>query len=392
VAVISTSTANASDVGYATGVRREDFIKVLLYQPGIIEELKNLNPIAVIAGSESGVQLADQLANLIAPGLANDLHLSKARRNKWEMQLALEKAGLPIISTINSASADEVTEWLKKNKLTEAALIVKPPLSAGSDNVHHVPAGGDWESPFYQILSAHNGLIGGKNETVIVQEQVLGTEYAVDTVSANGQHVLSHLIRYTKKSAGERKTVFDHTEFIPLDSKTHGQMFSYVQKALDALGIRWGAAHSEVMLTKEGPRLIETGARMCGGPVLGFAKAATGSSQLERVLEAYVDGEIRSQQYDFKQTVVPVFLSAPISGVLQNAEVLDSLRLLPTHLATSMWRKNGDFVRQTVDFDTTLGIIALAGDRNDVFDDYKRVRDVETQLSFKQNHSERMKR
>jgi hypothetical protein len=134
------------------------------------------------------------------------------------------------------------------------------------------------------------------------------------------------------------------------------------------------------MLTPDGPRLIEVGARTCGGPVLGFSRVATGSSQLERVIEAYVDREIRTRTYDFKQTVVPVFLIAPNSGILRNVEELDQLRQLPTHLSTHMWLGNGDHIHRTVDFDTTLGIIGLAGEREAVFADYQRVREVEARL------------
>jgi hypothetical protein len=73
-------------------------------------------------------------------------------------------------------------------------------------------------------------------------------------------------------------------------------------------------------------------------------------------------------------------LASPVRGRLRNAEVLDRLGSLPTHLATHMWRGNDDPVPRTVEFDTTLGIVALAGDRDAVFADYARVREVEAQL------------
>jgi biotin carboxylase len=209
---------------------------------------------------------------------------------------------------------------------------------------------------------------------------VVGTEFAVDTVSADGEHVLSHLIRYNKTSAGDRMTVFDHTEFVAFDPERHGAMVTHVMKSLDALGIRWGAAHAEVMLTPDGPRVIEIGARTCGGPVLGFSRVATGSSQLERVVEAFVDGEIQTRTYDFKKTVVPVFLSAPVAGVVRNVEVLEPARELSTHLASHLWNRNGDRVQRTVDFDTTFGIVALAGEREAVYADLERLRALEAQL------------
>jgi biotin carboxylase len=383
IAVRSTAYADSSDVGYAAAIQSANFLKVYDNSPDLVDDLRRLNPHAIIAGSETGVELADQLASVLTPQFANVPELARARRHKADMQQALADAGLAVIRTLNTASITEVMRWLAEQDLTDAALVLKPPASAGSDKVFHISPGGDWQRAFDHILSTPTALLGEPSETVIVQEQVTGTEYAVDTVSAAGKHVLAHLIRYRKTSADERMTVFDYTEFMPFDSRQHGELLQYASQTLDALGIRWGAAHSEIMLTAAGPRLIETGARMCGGPVLGLARAATGSSQLERVMEAYLDGEIRTTQYDFRQTVVPVFLIAPVSGVLCNVEILDKLRTLPTHLATHVWKNNGDYVERTVDFDTTLGIVALAGERRAVFADYARIRQVEAQLVVK---------
>ncbi|MHB2017155.1 MAG: ATP-grasp domain-containing protein [Candidatus Xenobia bacterium] len=365
---------------YAGRIQTSHFQKIYEDRPDLVEVLRRHDPLAILAGAESGVELADRLAAAVTPHLANVPGLADARRHKGAMQGALAQAGLPAIRTLTTADPSEVAAWLEAQHLADAGLVVKPAASCGSDNVHHVPPGGDWRRPFDLILSSRTKLRGEANEAVVVQERVVGTEFAVDTVSAAGEHVLAHLIRYTKTAAGERLTVFDHTEFVAFDPAQHGEMLAYVRRALDAVGIRWGAAHSEVMLTADGPRLIEVGARTCGGPVLGFSRVATGSSQLERVVEAYVDGEIRSRTYDFKKTVVPVFLIAPVSGILRNVEELEVLRQLPTHLATHMWLGNGDQVQQTVDWETVLGVVALAGERDAVFSDYQRVRVVESRL------------
>jgi biotin carboxylase len=369
-----------NEVGYASKIQASHFLEIYEDGPDLVDLLRDHDPLAVVAGAESGVELADRLAAALTPQVANVPALTRARRHKGLMQEALAKAGLPVIRTLNTASAAEVTAWLADQNLTDAALILKPAASAGSDNVHHIPPGEDWKTAFDLILSSRTKLRAEANETVIVQEQVFGTEFAVDTVSAAGEHVLAHLIRYNKTSAGERMTVFDHTEFLPFDPEQYGELLAYIRQALDAVGIRWGAAHSEVMLTPQGPRLIEVGARTCGGPVLGFSRVATGSSQLERVVEAYVDREIRTRSYDFRQTVVPIFLIAPVSGILRNVEQLDQLRQLPTHLSTHMWLGNGDHILRTVDFDTALGIVGLAGEREAVFADYQRVREVEALL------------
>jgi len=180
---------------------------------------------------------------------------------------------------------------------------------------------------------------------------------------------------------GDRRTVFDHVEFVP-ESRDLGDLFAYTQKALDALGIRYGAAHSEVMLTERGPRLIESSARMIGGPVVGFSRAATGSSQADRLVELYADGDVLTKEYGFKKTVVPVFLKAVTQGTVSNLEVLDGISDLPSLLSRHIWIKNGDRVAQTVDYLTAIGIVALTGDREAIFSDYKKLRLMESKLVF----------
>ena len=371
-----------NQTGYAAKISTADFMAVYDDRPDLVDVLRRHAPLAVIAGAESGVALADALAAALTPALANTPRLTHARRHKAEMQAALERAGLPTIRTLSTACAAEVSTWLEAEGLTHAALVLKPAASAGSDNVHHIPPGGDWRRPFDAILASRTRLRGEANETVVVQERVVGTEFAVDTVSADGDHVLAHLICYTRASIGDRQTVFDHTEIIAFDAREHGEMLRYVRRALDAVGIRWGAAHSEVMLTADGPRLIEIGARTCGGPVLELSRIATGSSQLERVVEAYVDGAILTRSYALATTVVPVFLNAPRAGIIGNIEALDALRALSTYTSHQLWRQAGDHVPQSVDWDTVLGVVALAGERSAVFADLARVRDIESRLRF----------
>jgi biotin carboxylase len=385
IAVRLAGSGRQGNGGFANQIQTENFIDVLQEGEGLIDTLAKFNPRAIIAGTEAGVPLADELAAALTPTFANVPKFAKARYHKALMQEALENAGLPVIRTLNTADPNEVEAWLAKHDLVDAPLVVKPPASAGSDKVHHIPSAGDWRTPFEHILATPAALLSRRNESVIVQEEVSGTEYAVDTVSAAGKHELAHLIRYHKTALGDGAKIFDYTEFVAFDEDKHGELVRYAENALDALGIRWGAAHCEIMLTPNGPRLIEIGSRMCGGPVLGFARAATGSSQVERVVESYLHGVISTRPYKLNQTVVPVFLAAPVAGVLRNVEVLEQLKTLPTHLVTHMWNKNGSRVQRTVDFGTTIGIVALAGQRDAIFNDYKRVRDVEAQMIIDQS-------
>jgi biotin carboxylase len=368
---------------FGSKMRASDFVEVIPNQAGIEDLIAKYDPIGIIPGTEQGIPLAERLAARLTPAQANDPAKSRHRSHKSLMQEALREAGVPALKTLHTASAETAEAWLHENGLTDVPLILKPPSSSGSEMVFHIEAGGDWKKAFHHILTVDSVLSWKPSETVVIQEQAIGTEYAVGTVSAGGRHALVHLIKYNKISAGDRKTVYDHVELVAYDPAVLGELLDYTRRALDALGVRWGATHTEIMLTPDGPRLIETSARMIGGPVVGFARAATGSSQADKLVEAYVDGDIPAMEFTLKQTVVSVFLKADRAGTAVNLEVLDAAATLSTLLLKYVWIKNGDRVPRTIDYLTSIGMIALAGDREAIFEDYKRIRELESKLVFR---------
>lgn len=367
-------------LGYGNEIQTSDFVEVIPSQSGLVEVLRKFDPLAIIPGAESGVPTAHALALDLTPEFANASKPSVNSLHKAQMQTALSEAGIPSLKTLNSYSETEVENWLRDCGLRESPLVVKPPLSAGSDKVFHIPARGDWRRAFREILREVSKISGKKSESAVVQEQAIGTEFAVGTVSAKGKHYLAHLIRYNKIAVNGRETVYDHVEFIPFDENAHTELFDYCQRVLDALGVRWGAAHTEIILTANGPRLIESVPRMCGGPVVRFAREATGSSQADRWVEIFADGDVRTKDYVLKKPVVPVFLRSPDHGIISNAVALEKISNLPTLFEQFIWIRDGDHVVQTVDYLTSIGIIGLSGDREAIFADYKKIREMESRL------------
>lgn len=380
IPAIAVTLENQEWPEFGSRMRASDFLEILPNRPGIEETLKRFDPIAIIPGTEEGIRLAERLTGILTPRLANDPEKALHRSHKSWMQKALAEAGVPALKTLHTASEEEAEAWIEAAGLKDVPLILKPPSSSGSEMVFHVPKTGDWKTPFRRILTELSAVSGKKNDAVVVQEQAIGTEFAVGTVSMDGRHFLAHLIKYNKTSSGERRTVFDHVEFVPYDPETLSGLVDYARSVLDALGIRWGAAHSEIMLTEKGPRLIESSARMIGGPVVEFARAATGSSQADKLVEIYVDGDVRVKEFVFRKMVVPVFLKAVDSGIVSSIEVFDGASRLSTLLLRYVWVKNGDRVPRTVDYLTAIGIIALAGDRESIFADYGKIRDMESKL------------
>lgn len=375
------STPAPLDV-FATAWRPENFAAVLPYVADEAELLATVaayKPLRVIPGNETAVELAESLGTRLCPEGGNLPQFSIARRDKWQMTLAVKNAGLPVVRQFCSASHDAVARWLAASGLADRKLVLKPPKSGGTDSTYVVRPGEDWRGCFDRINGAVNRF-GQRNAGVLVQEFAEGTEYVVDMYSVAGRHGLTEVCRYRKRASGSKLGLYDRTDFLAPDAPGVPEVTAYAAAVADAVGIREGPTHIEVVLTADGPRLIEIGARIAGTPLQQAARLATGDCQIDRTVRHLLDGEF-TPGYQLRQQAAIVCLSAPRAGLLRNAELLESLRDLPTARLVSLPHRTGEHVQATEDLFTLLGWVLLASpSAADLDRDYAAIRQTERQV------------
>jgi biotin carboxylase len=362
----------------------ENFTHIHYYDPDDVDTLaatlRSYQPLCLIAGSEMGVEVADQLVELVLPGTGNVPELSAARRDKWQMGQAVIGAGVPHLQLICSADPDEIERWLDDTGLREQRIVLKPPKSAATDDIHIVPPGADWRPAFDQIYGKTN-LVGIRNDAVLVEEFAEGTEYLIDSYSVDGKHGLVDVCRYNKVQRGDSIGVYDLVNFIAPDRTVMDVLWPYTTQALDALGIRNGCAHAEVIITADGPRLLEVGARPAGGGHQMISKLATGSNHIERTVAHRVRGEFEAS-YELIQHVCSVVINSPDTGVWRNAELFDDVESLSTFWMKHLYFGTGDVVPAAASLATMLGWVVLAdADEAAVMADYERLKELEGQIT-----------
>lgn len=369
---------------FAASYRPQDFRDVLVFEgdlESLARQVRALNPRCVIAGCESGVELAEQLSPRVLPERSNEPELAQARRDKSYMADAVAAAGLPIIPQICTSDAEDVANWLDSAGLVGADLVIKPPKSGSTDGVVKVPGGVDWRAVFERQLGRVNQL-GAIDDRLVVQKYVTGTEYVIDTFSHGGKHSLVDICAYNKVDNGPHMAVYDTMRWLPPDDPQAPALAEYVFATLDAVGMRFGSAHVEVMGTATGPVLIELGARPHGGGHPRFNHNATGDSQIDRTVRWLAGGEL-PQSYELLVQQTCVFHMARRSGTVRNTAVLDQIRALPSHHFSVQNLSDGDYVPVTKDLFESLafGFVILAHpDQRQILADYQAIRAWEEQL------------
>lgn len=241
----------------------------------------------VIAGSERGVNLADNLGEMLGvPG--NGTRLSEARRDKFVMIDHIGQHGIRVPRQIQSDRLDEIIEWMDAGDHWPA--ILKPRRAQGSDGVRLCASKDAAATAFDLILGFANGM-GFRNETVLAQEFLCGREYVVDTVSRDGRHRLAALWAYGKPVPSYKAVgLLSTKQLLPPDGPLADRLLAFAVRVLDALEIRHGAGHCELIVDEDGPALVEIGARLHGGPPAHMmCRAATGTSQLDLLVQSCAD-------------------------------------------------------------------------------------------------------
>lgn len=325
----------------------------------LIQELEYLEPTAIIAGAESSVELADQISHRFGLINSNGTPLSSARRNKYEMHKRLAELGIRSIQQFKTIDWNKAKAWILER--AQWPVVLKPPKSAGTDSVFFVNSVEEAKAAFEHIMS-HLNAYGDPNPFVLLQEYIEGEEYMYNTVSALGQHRTSDIWRYSRSVLPGHATRTINDSLLPFRGEVQDQLRPYAYQVLDALGIKNGPAHLEIKMTKNGPVLIEVGARVCGAGVPKTAKKAIGTSQIEMTAEAYLDPEAfvaRADGYELKKYAANVFVVSNGNGARLSLHRMDQLRAIPSISHIEFYFDEGQVLPNSIDAETVVGTIEI---------------------------------
>jgi len=348
---------------FLTAYRPEDYVAHFSYHgdlEDLVSRLKRFKPRAVLPGTESGVVAAD----LIAAGLGlpgNDPATSMARRDKYEMHNRLKQAGLRSLDHFLATELDQLVEWAERGPWP---VVVKPPASAGTDSVTFCDNADELRRIFERLHGATNQL-GLRNDAVLAQRFVSGQEYFINGISGNGRHVITEIWRTEKLRVPGAGYIYDRSVlFDPTDPRM-ATIVDYVQRVLPALGVRYGAHHTELMVDDDGPVLIECASRLSGGLNRPAANHGVGISMLDLVANLVDQGESYVEQlwHDPPRHRAPLWQVQFISD--QEGVVAESRyeELIPTLRSTTWLQrapKPGDRVTRTTDLYSSPGIVFMS--------------------------------
>ncbi|GAC1405720.1 MAG: ATP-grasp domain-containing protein [Burkholderiaceae bacterium] len=336
---------------------------------------------AVIAGCEPCVLFADKLSEMFGTPRNVDA-LSWARRSKYLMHDTLKRNGL---KSARQLFSDNLQEILDFHDQIGGKIVLKPEASSYTDGIFYCSSREQIVSAVDHILGAKN-YFGGINTKVLAQEYLSGKQYLVNTLSSDGHHYVCDTWGEVREN-DDAPSNDSYADLLSPNSDPHTALVDYAHRALDALGICYGAAHFEIRMTDEGPCLIEVAARMSGNVDFSVLHGIHSLTQLSLLPDALLDtGAFLTRIRGASPSTASarkVYLSSEVSGnVLSEPDL--GLFLDVESVSSLLFRvAKGDHLYKT---DRSQGrgrpghLYMVSNDPDAIARDYERVRQNESLL------------
>jgi biotin carboxylase len=320
----------------------------------------------VVAGSEPGVPLSLRLSaalGLPVPRRPRPLY------DKTAMMEALAAAGVPNLAFQTLRSVKDGKAFFDGFDFESGSLVLKPAVGAGSVGVVKVSSAKAAADSLTSSLGRAN-VFGERVQSVLAQEYCAGEEHVVDTFSHNGVHTVANVCAYRKTLTPDGRFVYRGLRWLAPGDQSVPTVSAYACKVLDAVGLRDGCAHLEIMLRGDSPFLIELGARAHGASHPAKTYRLTGDSQVHRDVAYLASHTLPDAGYALKRRGRIVFFSRSQASTVTALSPQSAFANLPGMESLVLHVAAGDSVAATRDlFDSLkLGMCFLTGSSEEDLD------------------------
>lgn len=254
-------------------------------------------------------------------------------------------------------------------------IVLKTPSGMSTSDVYICMDEQDATAALEAIVQSLGGPDGRIESHALLEEYLVGTEFAVNLMAFEGSVRVTDMWVY-KKTASARYQSADICN--PDDFP---ELVAYALRVARAVGIRIGAAHVELKAIKDGdgryvdPALIEVGARLSGGRKSEMAKAAVSSwNPFAALINSHCglpwpnESVSRTPECFVRHIFLPIERAGRISGISLDTDVA-------TLHSSAMMVKIGDKVAVTTDIISCAGFVWLVGDKDAVDKDTENILD-----------------
>ncbi|MCK5136209.1 MAG: ATP-grasp domain-containing protein [Bacteroidales bacterium] len=295
-----------------------------------------------------GVAAVSERLGLI--GISTDTAYSAT--DKCLMRKRLSQYNVPIPSFHKVKSIEDYHLLAKHYNFH---FIVKPADNSGSRGVYLVQSKKDVSKGFRHAKEF------ARTGEILIEEFMTGMEISVETISCN--RTVNFCAITDKITTGPPYFVeTGHTQPARLDLKTIKSVKKITADAIKALGIEHGPAHTEIIITKQGPKIVEIGARLGGGFIAThLVPLSTGIDMIENSIKVAMN-EIPDLEVKFDKAAAIRFFT-PSRGKIKSISGIEKALSVKGVNEASLFKREGEIVNDLQSGSDRVGFVIASGTR-----------------------------
>ncbi len=278
--------------------------------------------------------------------------------NKAYMRNALAKHGVAVPKFYKVSDKIQYAEAVKNFK---SSFIVKPVDNSGSRGIIKI----DPDASEKYILSAYDySKASSRSGDILVEEYMDGPEVSVETISVDG---VCHIIQITdKQTTGSPHFVeTGHIQPSRLDDKTKSDISELAKAANCAIGITDGPSHTEIIVTGDGPKIVELGARLGGDCIAThLVPLSTGVDMVECCIRMALGEKPDITAKYHKGAAIGYFKQR--AGIVRSISCVELARSIEGIQQVSIVHGVGERITEITDSGSRMGFVIAQG--KDAFD------------------------
>lgn len=252
--------------------------------------------------------------NLI--GISDDTAIKAT--NKAAMRETFRQHG--VASPAFYKVSDEKEYWEAVSAF-RGSFIVKPADNSGSRGIFLVedPKNIDAAEEAYAYSRKFS-----RNGDVMVEEFMKGPEVSVEILVIDSE---PYVLQITDKltSGAPHFVEIGHSQPSCLPEQTKKAIAELAKQATKAVGINFGPAHAEIIVTEEGPKMVEIGARMGGGCITTHLVPLSTGINMTRATIQIALGEKPDISQKHKKAAAIRFITPPNGKIVKISGEADAL-------------------------------------------------------------------
>lgn len=328
----------------------------------VLEIAKAVKPDAITVGMvDSAVLVAAKVCKVLGlHGLDPDV--ARIATDKYLMIEAFDKYGVPHpqFQFVDKSQIDTFDFNL------DLPVIVKPVDSAGSKGIRLIHNASEVKE------AIHDSYKESESGSILLEEYMVGPEVSVETIVIDSEPTV---LQVTDKitSGAPYFMEIGHNQPSVLPDETIARIKDVACRAARAVGLVNSIVHAEIIITSEGPKMVELGARMGGDGIQEqLAALSSGINIPEISIKLALGDKVEIPKPKIEKHSAIRFIQAK-EGVVESVENIDISQQLDHVKYLKVYCKPGDTYKTAQDNSGRLGYaITQANTREDAVSSCKR--------------------